>query len=59
MEDETPRMAALTQEMRTVMAAWIKEPNNESLKRRYRMLQQQYQRQFLEYKRAQAEGATA
>jgi hypothetical protein len=57
MDDETPEMEKLTQEMRIVMAAWVAEPNNEILKQHYRDLQRQYQRLFLEHKRAQRNGA--
>ena len=57
MDDETPEMEKLTQEMRVVMAAWVAEPNNEILKQHYRDLQRQYQRLFLEHKRAQRNGA--
>lgn len=57
MDDETPEMEKLTQEMRTAMAAWVAEPNNELLKQQYRELQRRYQRLFLEHKRAQRDGA--
>lgn len=56
MDDETPEMEQLTQEMRAVMAAWVAEPNNELLKRQYRELQRRYQRLFLNYKRGQRDG---
>jgi hypothetical protein len=56
MDDETPEMERLTQEMRSVMAAWVAEPNNEVLKQQYRDLQRQYQRLFLEHKRGQRNG---
>jgi hypothetical protein len=56
MDDETPEMEKLTQDMRSVMAAWVAEPNNEALKRQYRELQLRYQRLFLEHKRAQRNG---
>lgn len=59
MDDETPEMEKLTQEMRAVMAAWVAEPNNEVLKQQYRDLQRQYQRLFLQYKRGQRDGAIA
>ena len=57
MDDETPEMEQLTQDMRAVMSAWVAEPNNELLKRQYRELQRRYQRLFLEYKRMQRDGA--
>jgi hypothetical protein len=53
MDDETPEMEKLTQEMRALMAAWVSEPNNALLKQQYRELQRRYQRLFLEYKRGQ------
>jgi hypothetical protein len=56
MDDETPAMEKLTQEMRVVMAAWVAEPNNLGLKQRYRELQRQYQRLFLDFKRGQRNG---
>ena len=56
MDDETPEMAVLTQRMRAVMAAWVKEPDNATLKRQYRTLQQRYQRLFLQYKQSQMNG---
>jgi hypothetical protein len=58
MDDETPEMEKLTQEMRAVMAAWVAEPNNTLLKQRYRELQRRYQRLFLDFKRAQRDGVT-
>jgi hypothetical protein len=57
MDDETPEMEKLTQEMRAAMAAWVAEPNNEMLKQQYGALQRRYQRLFLEHKRAQRNGA--
>jgi hypothetical protein len=59
MDDETPEMEKLTQEMRTAMAAWVAEPNNETLKRRYKELQRSYQRLFLDFKRAQRNGVAS
>jgi hypothetical protein len=56
MDDETPQMEELTQEMRAAMAAWVAEPNNTTLKQRYRELQRQYQRLFLDFKRGQRNG---
>ena len=57
MDDETPEMEELTQEMRAVMAAWVAEPNSDLLKQQYRDLQRRYQRLFLDYKRLQRDGA--
>jgi hypothetical protein len=57
MDDETPEMEKLTQEMRVVMAQWVAEPDNALLKQQYRDLQHRYQRLFLEYKRGQRNGA--
>lgn len=56
MDDETPEMERLTQEMRAAMAAWVAEPNNQLLKQQYLALQRQYQRIFLEHKRGQRNG---
>jgi hypothetical protein len=58
-DDETPEMEKLTQEMRAVMAAWVAEPNSDLLKQQYRDLQRRYQRLFLDYKRAQRDGVGA
>jgi hypothetical protein len=59
MDDETPEMEELTQEMRTVMAAWVAEPNNQLLKQQYRDIQRRYQRLFLEHKRLQRNGVAS
>ena len=56
MDDETPEMEKLTQEMRAAMAAWVADPQNALLKRQYRDLQRRYQRFFLEQKRGQRDG---
>ncbi len=56
MDDETPEMERLTREMRTAMAAWVAEPSNTDLKLRYRELQRQYQRLFLNLKKGQRNG---
>jgi hypothetical protein len=56
MDDETPEMEQLTQEMRAVMAAWVGEPSNRLLKAQYRELQRRYQRLFLEHKTRQGRG---
>lgn len=56
MDDETPEMEQLTQQMRALMAAWVAEPDNQLLKQQYRELQKRYQRIFLNYKRGQRDG---
>ena len=56
MDDETPEMEKLTQEMRAAMAAWVAEPSNDALKRQYKEIQRRYQRLFLEFKRGQTNG---
>jgi hypothetical protein len=57
MDDATPEMEKLTQDMRSAMAAWVADPGNTSLKQQYRDLQRRYQRLFLELKRGQRNGA--
>jgi hypothetical protein len=59
MDDETPEMEKLTQELRETMAAWVADPSNATLKRQYRELQRQYQRLFLEFKRGQTNGVAS
>jgi hypothetical protein len=59
MDDETPEMEQLTQEMRTAMTAWVADPSNALLKRQYRELQRRYQRLFLEHKRGQRNGVAS
>jgi hypothetical protein len=59
MDDETPEMEKLTQEMRAAMSAWVADPSNALLKRQYRDLQRQYQRLFLEQKRGQRNGVAS
>jgi hypothetical protein len=59
MDDETPEMEKLTQEMRAAMAAWVSEPRNDLLKRQYRELQRRYQRLFLDLKRGQRDGVAS
>ena len=56
MDDETPEMEKLTQQMRAAMAAWVAEPGNDLLKQQYRDLQRRHQRLFLDYKRNQRNG---
>jgi len=58
MDDETPEMEKLTQQMRAAMSAWVAEPNNIGLKQQYRELQRRYQRLFLDYKRNQRNGVS-
>ena len=55
MDDETPEMEVISQQMRTVMAAWVAEPGSETLKRQYRALQARYQRLFQDEKQRQRE----
>ena len=59
MDDETPEMEELTQEMRATMAAWVADPNNGALKARYRELQRRYQRLFKDYKSGQRNGVAS
>ncbi len=59
MDDETPEMEKLTQEMRAAMSAWVSDPSNALLKRQYKDLQRQYQRLFLEQKRGQRNGVAS
>ncbi len=59
MDDETPEMENLTQDMRAAMAAWVADPTNALLKRQYRELQRRYQRLFLEHKRGQRNGVAS
>ncbi len=59
MDDETPEMEKLTQEMRAAMTAWVADPGNATLKRQYKDLQRRYQRLFLEHKRAQRNGVAS
>ncbi len=56
MDDETPEMEELTQEMRAAMAAWVADPSNTFLRQQYRDLQRRYQRIFLELKKGQRNG---
>ena len=59
MDDETPEMEDLTQQMRSVMAAWVADPENQLLRQQYRDLQRRYQRLFLEYKTGQRNGVVS
>ena len=59
MDDETPEMEQLTQEMRTAMSAWVADPRHAMLKRQYRELQRRYQRLFLEHNRGQRNGVAS
>jgi hypothetical protein len=56
-DDETPAMESLTQEMRQAMAAWVADPKNELLKREFQALQRRYQRLFLDLKQGQRDGS--
>ena len=53
MDDQTPEMEELTQEMRAAMAAWVADPTNNTLRQQFRDVQRRYQRLFLELKRGQ------
>ena len=55
MDDSTPDMEAITDEMREIMRAWITDPENAALKQRYEQLQAAYQRAFMELKRSVGE----
>jgi hypothetical protein len=57
MDDETPEMEALSQQMRQAMEAWVADPENKLLRSQYRDLQHRYQRLFTELKRQQREPA--
>ena len=59
MDDETPEMEKLTQELRAAMAAWVADPSNTLLKRQYKDLQRRYQRLFLDHKRGQRNGVAS
>jgi hypothetical protein len=59
MDDETPEMEKLTQEMRAAMAVWVADPRNDLLKRQYKDLQRRYQRLFLDHKRGQRNGVAS
>ena len=59
MDDETPEMEKLTQEMRAAMAAWVADPSNTLLKRQFKDVQRRYQRLFLEFKRGQTNGVAS
>jgi hypothetical protein len=58
-DDETPEMESLSQEMRQVMAAWVADPKNETLKSQFQALQRRYQRLFLDFKAGQRDGTAA
>jgi hypothetical protein len=59
MDDETPEMEKLTQEMRAAMAAWVADPRNAVLKSQFKEVQRRYQRLFLEQKRGQRNGVAS
>jgi len=59
MDDETPEMEELTQEMRATMAAWVADPENATLKAQYRELQRRYQRLFKDFKSGQRNGVAS
>ncbi len=52
-------MEELTKEMRQVMTAWVADPDNSDLKRRYKDLQARYQRLFMGYKKGQRRNGVA
>ncbi|MCC7104882.1 MAG: hypothetical protein IT307_07045 [Chloroflexi bacterium] len=54
MDDETTDMEMVTSQMREVMRRWVDDPNNEALKARYKRLQADYQRLFLDQKKGTA-----
>jgi hypothetical protein len=56
MDDQTPEMEKVTQEMRDLMAAWLEQPDNAAIKARYEEAQARYQRMFLAYKQRQRAG---
>lgn len=58
MDDETPEMEAITDEMRELMRLWIANPDDAALKERYTRLQAAYQRAFLELKKGSLEEET-
>lgn len=59
MDDETPEMEQVSQQMRAAMAAWVKDPTNEALKREFRALQARYQRLFIGFKQGQLRDGVA
>jgi len=59
MDDETPEMEVISQQMRAAMAAWVADSKNLDLKRQFQSLQQRYQRLFLEFKRNQRQDGVA
>lgn len=55
MDDTTPEMEAMTDEMRELMRLWIANPDDAAIKARYSELQDAYQRAFMEYKQSGGE----
>jgi hypothetical protein len=53
MDDETPEMERISQQMRAAMAKWVAEPDNLQLKAQFHDLQNRYQRLFGDHKRRQ------
>ncbi len=53
MDDQTPEMEKMSQEMRELMAAWLANPDNATIKARYQAVHARYQRMYDEYKRSQ------
>lgn len=56
MDDQTPEMEKVSQEMRDLMAAWLADPTNHAIKARYQAVHARYQRMFVEYKERQEVG---
>ena len=56
MDDQTPEMERLSQEMRELMAAWLANPDNAAIKARFQAVHARYQRMFQEYKKGQQVG---
>ncbi len=53
MDDQTPEMEKLSQQLRDLMAAWLAQPDNQAIKARYQSVHARYQRMFVEYKKSQ------
>jgi len=53
MDDQTPEMEKMSQEMRELMAAWLAAPDNATIKTRYQAVHARYQRMYVEYKQSQ------
>ena len=53
MDDQTPEMEQVTQEMRELMRLWLQNPDNKEIKQRFDDAHAVYQRMFLAYKQRQ------